>query len=317
MPGNSWIGFGRFAPNDWGRTRRGFPSRWRHHPRSQLRLNDAEQNAAAPYKNPSLPVEARVTDLMGRMTVDEKIGQITGVWVQLEELRATGLTDTDYFRQLMPHGIGSVGPTQVLGVEDDVGFRNRMQRFLVEETRLGIPAMFHDEGCHGLVKPGSSSFPNPLGLACSWDTGLAERIFSAVALEMRSRGAQHALAPVVDVARDPRWGRFDETMGEDPYLNALMGAAMVRGLQGSSDGTVDKHHVLATLKHFTGHGTPEGGLNRSPSVASLRTLREVDLVPFAHIIRAAQPAAVMPSYNEVDAVPSHASRWLLNDVLRV
>ena len=262
------------------------------------------------------PVGARVADLVGRMTVDEKIGQITGVWVQLEELKATGQSDTDYFMKLMPDGVGSVGPTQVLEVEDDIDFRNRMQRFLMEGTRLAIPAMFHDEGCHGLVKPGSSSFPSPLGLACSWDPALAERIYSVVALEMRSRGAQHALAPVVDVARDPRWGRFDETMGEDPYLNALMGAAMVRGLQGSSDGTVDGHHVLATLKHFTGHGTPEGGLNRSPSVASLRTLREVDLVPFAYIIRAAQPAAVMPSYNEVDAVPSHANRWLLNDVLR-
>ena len=269
------------------------------------------------YKDPSATVEARVEDLMKRMTIEEKIGQITGVWVQIEDQQKTGLGDTDYFRTLMPHGVGSVGPTQTLEVEKDVDFRNRMQRFLMEETRLAIPAMFHDEGCHGLVKPGSSSFPNPLGLACAWDPELTERIYTVVALQMRSRGAQHALTPVVDVARDPRWGRFDETMGEDPYLNARLGAAMVRGLQGSSDGTVDEHHVLATLKHFTGHGTPEGGLNRSPSIASPRTLREVDLVPFSYIIKAAHPATVMPSYNEVDGVPLHANRGLLNDVLRV
>jgi beta-glucosidase len=176
--------------------------------------------------------------------------------------------------------------------------------------------MFHDEGCHGLVKPEATSLPAPLGLACSWDPELTERIYNVVALEMRTRGAQHALAPVVDVARDPRWGRSDETMGEDPYLNSRMGAAMVRGFQGSADGTIDGRHVMATLKHFTGHGTPEGGLNRSPSVSTARTLREVDLVPFAYIVETAHPAAVMASYNEVDGVPSHANRWLLQDVLR-
>ena len=279
-------------------------------------LSASEPSPAALYRDPSATVEARVEDLMRRMTVDEKLGQITGVWVQVEDQLKSGLGDSDYFRTLMPHGIGSIGPTQPLEVERDVDFRNRMQRFLMQETRLAIPAMFHDEGCHGLVKPGASSFPNPLGLACSWDPELVERIYGVVAMEMRSRGAQHALTPVVDVARDPRWGRFDETMGEDPYLNAQLGEAMVKGLQGSSDGTIDRHHVLATLKHFIGHGTPEGGLNRSPSIASPRTLREVDLVPFAHIIRAAHPAAVMPSYNEVDGVPVHASCALLGDLLR-
>ena len=258
------------------------------------------------YKDPSTPIPARVADLLGRMTLDEKIGQITGAW----------LLERDKFKEEVPNGVGSVGPSQELSLAQDVEFRNALQHFLVEETRLGIPAMFHDEGCHGLVKPEASSFPAPIGLACSWDPALAERIYNVVALEMRSRGAQQALAPVVDVARDPRWGRIDETMGEDPFLNARMGAAMVRGFQGSADGTIDARHVMATLKHFTGHGTPEGGLNRSPSASPARTLREVDLVPFAWIVKAARPAAVMPSYNEVDGVPSHANRRLLQDVLR-
>ena len=250
------------------------------------------------------------------MTLDEKIGQITGAWIHADTIAKSGLTPEQYFRKTIANGVGTVAPMQGQPVEGDVAYRNQLQKYLVEETRLGIPAMFHDEGCHGLVETEASSFPSPLGLACSWDPTLATRIYNVVASEMRSRGAQQALAPVVDVARDPRWGRIDETMGEDPYLNAHMGAAIVQGLQGSANGTVDEEHVISTLKHFTGHGTPEGGLNRSPSVSTARTLREVDLVPFAYIVRMAHPGAVMPSYNEIDGVPSHANRWLLHDVLR-
>ena len=278
----------------------------------------AGADAASPplYRDPSASIEVRVRDLLGRMTLDEKIGQITGAWIHADTIAKSGLTPEQYFRKMIPNGVGSIAPVQGLSVDQDVAFRNQLQKYLLEETRLGIPAIFHDEGCHGLVESEASSFPSPLGLACSWDPALAARIYNVVASEMRSRGAQQALAPVVDVARDPRWGRIDETMGEDPYLNAHMGAAIVQGLQGSATGTVDEEHVIATLKHFTGHGTPEGGLNRSPSVSTARTLREVDLVPFAYIVRMAHPGAVMPSYNEIDGVPSHANRWLLHDVLR-
>lgn len=282
----------------------------------QWRLSAAEGTDLPAYRDQSVQAEARVQDLLGRMTLDEKIGQITGAWIHLDDIAKSGLTQDQYLKKLIPNGVGSVAPLQRLLVEQDVAFRNGVQRFLIKETRLGIPAMFHDEGCHGLVKPGASSFPNPIGLACSWDPTLAERIYNVVAAEMRNRGAQLALAPVVDVARDPRWGRFDETMGEDPYLNSRMGAAIVRGFQGSADGTVDEQHVISTLKHFSGHGTPEGGLNKSPSVSTPRVLREVDLQPFAYIISNAHPGAVMPSYNEIDGVPSHGSHWLLQDVLR-
>lgn len=280
------------------------------------RLPAADTTCTPVYRDPSASVDVRVHDLLGRMTLDEKLGQMTGAWIRGPGAAGSGSAAEQFFRKVIPNGVGSLAPVQRLPVDEDVAFHNRIQKFLVEKTRLGIPAMFHEEGCHGLVEPGASSFPVPLGLACSWDPDLAERVYSVVALEMRRRGAQHALAPVVDVARDPRWGRIDETMGEDPYLNSRMGAAIVRGFQGSADGTVDSDHVISTLKHFTGHGTPEGGLNRSPSVSTPRTLREVDLVPFAHIIRTAHPGAVMPSYNEVDGVPSHANRWLLHDVLR-
>lgn len=279
-------------------------------------LPAADGPAPAPYRDPSLPAASRVQDLLGRMSLDEKIGQMTGVWIRSGDVERSGLTQDAFFRGSVPNGVGSVAPLRAKTIEEDVAFKNQLQRFLVGETRLGVPAMFHDEGCHGLVEPEATSFPCPLGLACSWDPDIAEQVYNVVASEMRSRGAQHALAPVVDVARDPRWGRIDETMGEDPYLNSRMGAAIVRGLQGSADGTVDGNHVISTLKHFTGHGTPEGGLNRSPSVSTPRTLREVDLVPFAYIVGASHPGAVMPSYNEVDGVPSHANRWLIQEVLR-
>jgi beta-glucosidase len=274
-------------------------------------------NPAQLYKQSTAPVERRVEDLLGRMTVREKIAQLTGFWIPAPaRLRESGeMFAPEYYRDRFPDGIGSIGPSNI-SLEDDVRYRNAVQKFLREETRLGIPAIFHDEGCHGLMKPGATSFPSPLGLACSWDPALLREIYDVVAQEMRVRGAQHALTPVIDVARDPRWGRIDETYGEDPYLNSRLGASAVTGLQGSSDGTVDGNHVMATLKHFAGHGTPEGGLNCSPSICGPRELREVHLAPFAHVIRTSHPASVMPSYNEVDGIPSHASTWLLDTVLR-
>jgi len=251
------------------------------------------------------------------MSVREKIAQLTGFWnpAPAKLVESGELFSPEYYRRSFPDGVGSVGPSN-MGLELDVRYRNAIQKFLREETRLGIPAIFHDEGCHGLMKPGATSFPNPLGLACSWDPPLFQAIYDVVAREMRARGGQHALAPVIDVARDPRWGRVEETFGEDPFLNSRLGSAAVAGLQGSTDGTVDGDHVMATLKHYVGHGTPEGGLNCSPSICGLRELRGVHLAPFAHVLATAQPVTVMPSYNEVDGVPLHANGWLLKDVLR-
>jgi beta-glucosidase len=266
---------------------------------------------------PATPFGRRVEELLGRMTVREKIAQMTGFWspTPAKLVESGELFSPEYYRRSFPDGVGSVGPSNI-GLALDVRYRNAIQKFLCEETRMGIPAFFHDEGCHGLMKPEATSFPNPLGLAGSWDPELCRMIFDAVAREMRARGGQHALAPVIDVARDPRWGRIEETFGEDPYLNSRLGSAAVEGLQGSTDGTVDGDHVLATLKHYVGHGTPEGGLNCSPSVCGLRELRGVHLAPFAHVLKTTRPATVMPSYNEVDGIPLHASTWLLKDVLR-
>ncbi|MDI1249830.1 MAG: glycoside hydrolase family 3 N-terminal domain-containing protein [Lacunisphaera sp.] len=278
--------------------------------------NHAPPAADVPYRNASLPVVRRVEDLLARMTWSEKVSQLTGWWKYDEAFPTMSEpVREESFRRWFPEGVAQIGPSQ-LSVEDDVAFRNAVQKFLREQTRLGIPVIFHDEGCHGVMKPQATSFPMPIGLACSWNEGLTERIYDTVAREMRLRGGHQALTPILDVARDPRWGRIEETMGEDPVLVARLGAAMVRGFQGGPTGVIDEHHVLSTLKHFAGHGTPEGGLNRSPSIMGSRELRDVHLAPFKYVIEHARPAAVMPSYNDVDGVPSHANRWLMRDVLR-
>src|SRR5262249_54172859 len=184
-----------------------------------------------------------------------------------------------------------------------------------ENTRLGIPVIFHEEALHGLQGPEATSFPQPIGLASTWNADLVERVFIVVAREVRSRGAQQVLAPVVDVARDPRWGRFEETFGEDHYLVSRLGLAAVRGFQGGGK-TILADRVIATLKHMAGHGQPESGMNVGPANVGERTLRDVFLYPFEVAVKQGHARSLMPSYNEIDGIPSHANRWMLHDVLR-
>src|SRR5262249_29228961 len=189
-------------------------------------------------------------------------------------------------------------------------------RWWVKATpRLGIPVIFHEEALHGLQGAEATSFPQAIALACTWNPDLVERAFAVVAQEVRARGAHQVLAPVVDVARDPRWGRFEETFGEDPYLVARLGLAPVRGLQGGGR-TIPAGRVIATLKHMTGHGQPESGTNVGPAPFGERTLREVFFYPFEVAVEQGHARSVMPSYNEIDGIPSHANRWMLRDVLR-
>lgn len=192
---------------------------------------------------------------------------------------------------------------------------NALQKWAVEKTRLGVPLLVHEESLHGYVAPESTSFPQAIGLASSFDPELLTRIFSVAAREMRARGANLALAPVVDVARDPRWGRIEETYGEDPHLCGVMGKAAVIGFQGETL-PLGKDKVFATLKHMTGHGQPENGTNVGPAEISERTLRENFFPPFEKIVKETQIRSVMPSYNEIDGMPSHANKWLLRDILR-
>lgn len=280
----------------------------------QDKRDDNLKNAA--YKNPKLTVEERAYDLLSRMTIEEKIAQLMGAWNGgVEDFNDDFFNDPVKMQKAFGNGVSSIHPA-FWGIKETVGQRNKIQNYLVEQTRLGIPAMFVDEGQHGLMRRDATSFPQAIGLACSWDPGLFEQVYSVVAKEMRSRGTHHALTPVIDVCRDPRWGRVEETYGEDPYLNSKLSAAAVIGLQGTSTGDVASNHVAATLKHLVGHGQSEGGQNQGPANYSLRTLREFHMPPFKYCIKNAKPVAIMPSYNEVDGVPSHANGWLLQDILR-
>jgi len=277
------------------------------------------------YRQAAAPVDARVADLLGRMTIEEKVAQLLGVWNRKREIQdAQGRFDPANAKALLGNGIGEVSrPSEVARPTSGAPYRtareqalfvNAVQKWLVENTRLGIPALFHEEALHGLVAPGGTHFPVPMGLASTWDPALVERLMSVAALEGRARGTQHVLSPVVDLGRDPRWGRIEETYGEDPYLVTQMGVAAVRGYQGTSlPLAADK--VFATLKHFAGHGSHEGGVNTAPALVPERLLRAELLVPFQAAVKAGA-YTVMPSYNEVDGIPAHANSWLLTDVLR-
>ena len=283
-----------------------------------------------PYRDTSLPTERRVADLLGRMTLEEKAAQMMCVWQTKGEtlVDATGAFDIAKARRAFAHGhgIGQVGrPSDAgsSGHEPEKGrnpramaeLTNAIQRFFIEESRLGIPVIFHEECLHGHAAVGATSFPQPIGLAGTFNPALVESLYAMTAEEARVRGTHQALTPVVDVARDARWGRVEETFGEDPYLVSRMGVAAVRGFQGDRSFS-DRTRVIATLKHFVAHGQPEAGQNCAPANVSMRELREVFLPPFRAAIREAGAISVMPSYNEVDGVPSHANRWLLRDVLR-
>lgn len=281
------------------------------------------RSGARGYLNPGLAPEQRVRDLLKRMTLAEKIGQMLCVWQQKKEWFLDGQGRFDAEKACVHvkkwGGLGQVGrPSDSaggLGPRETAELTNAIQRYFRERTRLGIPVVFHEECLHGHAAIGATSFPQPIALASTFNPELVERVYTVTALEARVRGAHQALTPVVDVARDPRWGRVEETFGEDPYLVAQMGIAAVRGFQGDGRFT-DKRRVIATLKHFAAHGVPESGMNCAPANVPMRMLREVFLYPFKEAIQRAGAISVMASYNEIDGVPSHANRWLLRDVLR-
>ena len=271
-----------------------------------------------PYKNASLPDTDRVADLLARMTIEEKVAQITGWWFHDERKlqREGSVFKPAFYAEKCPHGIGELGPLHNLSIDEDMRHYAAIQEYFRNQTRLGIPAILHDEAAHGFMKFQANSFPAPIGLACSWNTSLLEDIYSCAAREARSRGVSHVLSPVVDVARELRWGRVDETLGEDPFLVGHLGAAMVRGLQGSSDGQIATDHVAATLKHFVGYAGTLGGRNRSPYPNGMRHLLDTEIPPFRYVIKTAHPASVMAAFNEVDGLPCHINPWLLQTVLR-
>ncbi len=290
----------------------------------------ASQASAPIYKDPKASVAARVEDLIKRMTLEEKIVQITAVWDSKSAIfDGNGEFDPAKMAKIYPNGIGhfarpsdATGPASPLEVKGrdvrgTIRLVNALQHYAMEKTRLGIPVLFHEEGLHGYASLGATSFPQAMALASSWDPDLVRTVNTVTAREISARGVSLVLSPVVDVARDPRWGRIEETFGEDPYLVGEMGVAAVEGLQGLGRArTLGPGKVFATLKHLTGHGQPESGTNVGPAPYSERTLRENFFPPFEQVIKRTGIGALMPSYNEIDGLPSHANTWLLGSVLR-
>ena len=275
------------------------------------------------YKDPLAPVEDRVNNLISLMSLEEKVAQTLCVW----DVYNTKLLDENgdfdekrfdaYFRD--KHGMGQISMHYDEGggkpPREMAELTNQIQEYIIKHSRLDIPTIIHVECLHGHAAIGATSYPVPIGLASTFNTELVEKIYEKTAEEARVRGGHHALTPVLDVARDPRWGRVEETFGEDPYLIAQMGMAAVRGFQGDAS-FKDKKRVAATLKHYAGYGDPVDGSNASPLNIGERTLREVHLYPFKEAVEKTGALSIMPAYHEIDGVPCHVNKWLLRDVLR-
>ena len=265
------------------------------------------------YKDAHAAVEARVEDLLSRMSLDEKLAQVTSL--ELVSLVNGDRFDADHVAGLLEHGIGHVtriGASTGLRPAASARLMNQIQRVAVERTRLGIPVVVHEEGVAGYCARDATQFPQAIGLASTWDEDLVTEVADVIRRQMRAVGARHSLSPVLDIARDPRWGRVEETYGEDPYLVGRLGTAYVRGLQGAdlSEG------VIATGKHFLGYALSEGGLNHAPVQLGPRELREVYAEPFAAAIRDAGLASIMNSYSSVDGLPCAGSAAILTGLLR-
>ncbi|MGB7840045.1 MAG: glycoside hydrolase family 3 N-terminal domain-containing protein [Terrimicrobiaceae bacterium] len=277
--------------------------------------------ATHPYKDPKLSIAKRVSDLLGRMTLAEKIAQMYSHWLILSpdgnhKIRTDAFCQaatTDDLKEMLKLGVGQI--TRPLGthpVEPKEGVRalNALQKFLVEETRLGIPAISHEECLMGLMVKGATLFPSALNYGSTWNPELIEKVGQEIRKEAKQIGCHQGLAPVLDVSRDVRWGRTEETMGEDPYLIGVLGTRYVRGLQGKD------RELLATLKHYVAHSFSEGARNHAPVHLGFKELNDVFMLPFEMAVKQANAGSVMPAYHDIDNEPCHASSFLLTDVLR-
>jgi beta-glucosidase len=252
----------------------------------------------------------RARELLRQMTLEEKAAALVHVWDWSRKKTPAELC------AVVPAGAGSF---ERIGTDRDpaltAAFVNELSACVTQKSRLHIPPFFLDEGVHGFMQKGATSFPAAIGLGATWDPALIERIFGVVAREARSRGTTWILGPNLDLAREPRWGRFDEMYGEDPFHVARMGVAAVLGLEGRQPG-IDASHVLSTAKHFAAHSQPESGANGGPVHVSERGLRSEFLVPFEAAVSEAGVSSVMAAYHELDGIPGHINPWLLDGVLR-
>lgn len=273
--------------------------------------------ANAVYKQPGAPVEQRLDDLLSRMTLEEKVRQLdlysgatTIIDKHSDKTHAT--LDAVFVPGMAQALFGNLGAGGIHDLNPTPEQSNSIQRWIIQHNRLGIPTLFIEEGLHGFDT--GTVFPAPIGLAATWDPEVARQTGAVIASEARATGVDMILAPVLDLARDPRWGRVEEDFGEDPYLTGQMGLAYVHGAQG--DSLNSDHTVVAEPKHFVAHGSPEGGTNTSPVHMGERELRMVMLRGFEPTIVDGHAMAVMAAYHEIDGIPITADPFVLKQVLR-
>lgn len=276
------------------------------------------------YKNKNIDIELRVSDLLSRMTLEEKYAQMHAFWLILSEDgnhterldvidEMMGAEQGEDFNIRLKKGIGQITRplgTHVVSPHEGVRALNRIQKTLMEESRLGIPAMSHEECLVGLLCKDATLFPSPLNYGATWDPELVRKAAESIGREARSVGCHQGLAPVLDVSRDVRWGRTEETFGEDPYLVGIMAVSYVKGLQGPN------RDMLATLKHYAAHSFSEGARNHAPVHLGFRELNDVFLLPFEMAVKLANAGSVMPAYHDIDGKPSHCDPLLLTEILR-
>ncbi|PRD54312.1 glycoside hydrolase family 3 N-terminal domain-containing protein [Sphingobacterium gobiense] len=290
-------------------------------------LGTALHAQVLPYKNSQLPIEDRVQDLIGRMTVEEKVGQLSKLlgW-EMYVKDAAGIRVSDKLKDAVKkQHIGLLWATlradpwtqktleNGLSPEEAARATNAIQRYMVDSTRLGIPLLLSEEAPHGHMAIGATVFPTAIGQASTWNPDLIAQMARVIATETYAVGGKNGYGPVLDLARDPRWSRTEESYGEDPYLVGQMGKAMVKGFQGDVAGAEEK--IIATLKHFVAYGVPEGGHNGGSVSVGERALLQSFLPPFEQAVKAGA-GSIMTAYNSVDGVPCSSNPWLLDEILR-
>jgi beta-glucosidase len=280
-----------------------------------------------PYKNSTLPIEKRVSDLLGRMTVEEKVGQLSKLlgWDMYSKSGKKVTISNKLRKAVKEQHIGLLWATlradpwtqktllNGLSPVEAARATNAIQRYMVDSTRLGIPLLLSEEAPHGHMAIGATVFPTAIGQASTWSPQLIQDMASTIAMETYAVGGKNGYGPVLDLARDPRWSRTEETYGEDPYLIGQMGSAMIRGFQGEKIGERDK--IIGTLKHFVAYAAPDGGHNGESVSFGERSLRQYFLPPFERAVKSGA-GSVMTAYNSIDGIPCSANSWLLNDILR-
>lgn len=287
----------------------------------------AQQLPTIIYKNPTLPVEVRVADLLSRMTLEEKVGQLLcPLGWEMYEIKGDSVSPSDKFKQLMKERHAGMlwatyraDPWTKKTLENGLNpalaaqAGNALQKYVMENTRLGIPLFLAEEAPHGHMAIGTTVFPTGIGMAATWSPRLINEVGKAIGKEIRLQGGHISYGPVLDLTRDPRWSRVEETFGEDPVLTGMIGKAMVEGLGGGN--LSQPYSTLATLKHFLAYGISESGQNGNPSFIGIRELHENFLSPFRQVIDAGA-LSVMTSYNSLDGIPCTANHYLLTELLK-